>query len=247
MAVDARVHAGTGDIQVTKPQFSPHPVDWDSERVSRFWDYLAERDAGEFFSEKHARDIAARLIDAAKPRTVVDIELTGPSLPSRPSRRDLDRCRQAAWCAGGGPQPRSGRDVPPRIRRGSPADEYVDAATLIETVEHLDDATLAAALAEARRRPRPGGILLVTTPNRERLDESFRQCPDCGAEFHVYQHVRSWTAQSLAATLRAAGLTPVRIQATRPIEDVSGPERIVRRPYYQIRRQAPRLFATASA
>ena len=235
---------------MTKPRFSPHPVEWDAERVSRFWDYLAERDAGEFFSEKHAQDIASRLIDAAKPRTVVDIGCgTGPLV--------AELVRRGVTSTGVDSSP----GVLEAARKRAPgasfhlgsvaalplADGSFDAATLIETVEHLDDATLAASLAEARRVLRPGGILLITTPNRERLEESFRQCPDCGAEFHLYQHVRSWTAQSLAATLRAVDLTPVRIQATRPIENVSGPERIVRRAYYRIRRQAPRLIATARA
>lgn len=231
-------------------KFAPHEVRWTDDRVSRFWDYLSLHDAGEFFSEKHSRDIADRLVKASKPRTVLDIGCgTGPlvaeftrrglaatGIDSSPGVLDAARLRAPdgtfhLGSVGAIPLP----------------DDQFDAATLIETIEHLDDATLALALLEARRVLRPGGTLLITTPNDERLEDSKRQCPDCGAEFHIYQHVRSWTPRTLATALRAGGLDPVSIRATRLLENTSGPERIARRLYYRIRRQAPRLVAIARA
>jgi len=240
----------TDRTPVSQDQFHPHEVLWTPEKVERFWDYASAHQAGDFFSEKHARDIASRLISAASPTSVVDIGCgTGPlvaefvrrgvkatGVDSSPGA--LDVARQRAPNA--------------TFHLGSVAslpitDGTMDSATLIETVEHLDDETMFAALAEVKRVLRTGGMLLVTTPNNETLDESRRQCPDCGAEFHLYQHVRTWTAQSLRVTLQRSGLTPVSIRATRLLENVSGPERIVRRAYYRFRRQAPRLVALARA
>ena len=231
-----------------EPEFHPHTVEWTPDKVERFWDYVALHQPNEFFSEKHSRDIADRLVSAARPRHIVDIGCgTGP-LVSEFTRRGiaatgidsspgaLDAARRRAPTA----TFHLGSVVAIPLEAAS-----VDAATLIETVEHLDDETLVAALAEARRVLRPKGSLLITTPNDEHLADSTHQCPDCGAEFHTFQHVRSWTPESLAAALRFAGLEPVSITATRLVENGGSVEQIARRLYYRIRRQRPRLVAIA--
>ena len=64
-------------------------------------------------------------------------------------------------------------------------------------------------LAECLRALAPGGRLFVTTPNGEDLDVERTICPECGCTFHRWQHVRSWTAQSLASRLSAVGFGPV--------------------------------------
>ena len=222
--------------------FRPHGVDWTDEKVARFWDHLARNDAGEFFSEKHAEDIARRLRGYG---TVLDIGCgTGPLLEQivrqgskaigvDSSQGVLEAARQrvpqGAFHLG------SVTEVP--LPDGS-----VDAATLIEVVEHLDDATLAAAIGEARRVLRPGGLLLITTPNAEDLTASTRQCPDCGAEFHIYQHVRRWTATSLRDYLEARGFK-AEVRGVRFVEAGPSWERIARRVVYRLRGREPRLLA----
>jgi len=54
---------------------------------------------------------------------------------------------------------------------------------LIEVVEHLKSDILDATLREIHRIMRPGGVLLITTPNNEDLSRSMKFCPDCGAIF----------------------------------------------------------------
>ena len=118
-------------------------------------------------------------------------------------------------------------------------------ASLIEVVEHLDDATLPAVLAEARRLLRPGGSLLVTTPYREDLAASTIQCPECGAEFHTIQHVRTWTPSSLRSVLRTAGFEP-KIRATRLVEDGPVYERAARYLIYRATRAKRHVIALAT-
>jgi SAM-dependent methyltransferase len=81
----------------------------------------------------------------------------------------------------------------------------VDAVLLIEVVEHLEDAVLGDVLGRIGEVLRPGGTLMVTTPNREDLAYNTVNCPDCGCMFHRVQHVRSWTSASLADRLRQQG------------------------------------------
>jgi SAM-dependent methyltransferase len=88
------------------------------------------------------------------------------------------------------------------------ADAY-SAAFVVDTVEHLPDEELRPLLAELHRALRPDGSLVVVAPNGEKLKIGETVCPDCGCMFHRLQHVRSWTAESLAAFLSECGFDPV--------------------------------------
>jgi SAM-dependent methyltransferase len=84
------------------------------------------------------------------------------------------------------------------------ADAY-SAAFVVDTVENLLDDELRPLIAELHRALRPDGSLVVLAPNEEKLKIGETVCPDCGCMFHRLQHVRSWTAESLAAFLSECG------------------------------------------
>lgn len=81
------------------------------------------------------------------------------------------------------------------------ADGSFDAVVVSEVLEHLDDATLRATLAEASRVLRPGGRLLGTVPADEVLDEQRTVCPDCGRRFHRWGHEQSFSPERMQALL----------------------------------------------
>ncbi len=93
-------------------------------------------------------------------------------------------------------------------------DASMDIVISVEMVEHLFDEHLLPTFAEFHRLLRPGGTLIVTTPNEEDLAASRVLCPDCGCLFHQYQHVRSWSATTLRKALEAHGLETVTCHAT---------------------------------
>lgn len=228
--------------------FRPHPVDWTDEKVARFWDDLAARDASEFFSEKSATDIAGRLL-RFRPRAVADIGCgTGP-LVAELARRGIDAI--GVDSSAGVLEAAARRAPGATFHVGSVtnlplADASVDGATLIEVVEHLDDETLDSAIREAHRILRVGGVLLITTPNAENVAAATRQCPDCGAEFHIYQHVRRWTADTLGEYVAARGFA---VRSVRPTAfDERGPvwANLGRRVYYSLSRRWPRLLLLAT-
>src|SRR5439155_25023167 len=99
------------------------------------------------------------------------------------------------------------------VGTGALPDATADTAFILEVVEHLDDATLAGVLNEARRVLKPGGHLVLTTPNEEDLDARKVFCPECGSVFHQMQHVRCWSADSLSASAGAHGFERVSAEA----------------------------------
>ncbi|MWA06807.1 methyltransferase domain-containing protein [Actinomadura sp. LD22] len=80
-----------------------------------------------------------------------------------------------------------------------------DALVAVELLEHLPDDELDAFFGTAHRLLRAGGLLIVTTPNRERLEVKDVLCPSCGAVFHRWQHLRSIDAGRLRSWGTAAG------------------------------------------
>jgi 2-polyprenyl-3-methyl-5-hydroxy-6-metoxy-1,4-benzoquinol methylase len=85
------------------------------------------------------------------------------------------------------------------------ADCSFDAITCVETIEHMFEDGRARLLAEFQRVLKPGGYVLMTTPNEEDLSYHVVFCPNCELYFHKVQHLSSWTASSLSLLLRGGG------------------------------------------
>jgi SAM-dependent methyltransferase len=77
------------------------------------------------------------------------------------------------------------------------SENQFDIVFLVEAIEHLTDDYLLPTLKEIRRILKPGGTIVVTTPNDEKLERQHVVCPDCGCVFHRVQHVRSFNPESL--------------------------------------------------
>jgi ubiquinone/menaquinone biosynthesis C-methylase UbiE len=103
-------------------------------------------------------------------------------------------------------------------------DATFDHVTLVETFEHIYDDDRPRALAECRRVLRPGGRLLLSTPNHASLVERFKRfavrrgwlrrrlpsmcMPDEGtarADYHPYRYHRPLPDREIVALVEAAG------------------------------------------
>ena len=143
--------------------------------------------------------------------TVADVEIFSPILQRQDarrstelnSRRKVDRRRFAK------------SEIAPKVHVGSTTEpEVADTAFIVEVVEHMDDAALGAAFAEIYRALKPGGHVVITTPNDENLEANRVLCPECFAIFHVMQHVRSWKTRSLSAFTESQGFETVSVDET---------------------------------
>jgi SAM-dependent methyltransferase len=80
-----------------------------------------------------------------------------------------------------------------------------DVILMAEVIEHILDEDLDAVLQRLSGLTKPGGTLVVTTPNNEDLALGMCYDPLGNTLFHRWQHVRSFTAGSLAALFERFG------------------------------------------
>lgn len=84
-------------------------------------------------------------------------------------------------------------------------DKY-DCVFFSEVIEHLFDDQRPGVMTALARTLKPGGILIVTTPDQEDLMGAARYCPICKHLFHPWGHVRSFSPNELEALLSDYGL-----------------------------------------
>lgn len=196
--------------------YQPHEVEWTPEKVARVWDFYGANPAmrAQYFSAHSGGAIAKRVDEelALRGKRVLDFgcgkgdllahlyEQEIPAAGLEFSRDSATECVQ--------------RFVSEPLCRGitlaetlpSPLEEGAyDVVFLVEVVEHLLEEQVAPTLAEVRRLLAPGGHVAVTMPNAEDRDAEQVRCPDCGATFHRWQHVRSLDPAGLAALFAEHG------------------------------------------
>jgi len=191
-------------------RFAPRQIDWTPELVRRFWDHYSSNPA--LADTYFTKSLGPHLIDYIAKRirigTAVDFgcgrgDLIGHLLPRYE-------------CYGVDQSPESVEGVNQRfgdnpnfkgafVGSGQLPDASADTVFAVEVIEHMDDASIETMLREARRILKPGGHLVLTTPNDEDLRASEIMCPSCGCIFHRMQHVRSWSAQTLERYVASFG------------------------------------------
>ncbi|MGH7380725.1 MAG: class I SAM-dependent methyltransferase [Candidatus Methylomirabilales bacterium] len=206
-------------------KFAPHEVEWTPEHVRRFWAYLsnspqADRtyfsshsgDAIIAFAQRYVHLGAGRVLDyGCGPGFLLErllqrgIRAEGMEF----SPESIDQVRKRC-----GDHPLFGGialadSVPSPI-----ASQSVDVVFLVEVLEHLPAEQLKLTLDDVRRILHLGGFLVATTPHNEDLDILKTICPDCGCVFHHWQHVNSFTPDSLANVLGAYGMDTLLCKAT---------------------------------
>lgn len=92
---------------------------------------------------------------------------------------------------------------------GVESKEQFDVVLMIEVIEHILDQDLRRALKNVHRLLKKSGVLVVTTPNNEDLELGMAYCPVSETLFHRWQHVRSFTAESLSELLLKYRFSPI--------------------------------------
>ena len=89
----------------------------------------------------------------------------------------------------------------------------------LETVEHLITEDLNKLLQEINRVLIAGGNIVLTTPNKEILKNSFVQCTKCNSRFHSVQHIRAFDCNTLWDVLGKADFQKIVCRAAMLLPD----------------------------
>jgi 2-polyprenyl-3-methyl-5-hydroxy-6-metoxy-1,4-benzoquinol methylase len=190
---------------------------WTSDAVSRFWEHVSVKPGAraEYFSAQVGDGLVAVLRYAGALRPGARALDWGCGVGDLAARL----CREGLRASGVDGSPAAVAAANAALRGmatwegatalASPPAPFpegsFDVVTCVETLEHLDDASLETIPAEVRRLLRPGGLALFTTPHDEDLSRSETLCPFCRTTFHRMQHVRTFDVPALGALLRGAG------------------------------------------
>ena len=113
--------------------------------------------------------------------------------------------------------------------------ESIDFIFCCEVVEHVYDNDLYAIFDSAKRLLSKKGLFLITTPNNERLEDSYICNPIEGSLFHRWQHVRSWNKTSITKELEKNGFNVLNTVETNVMWKSKFPKNIYRRFRYRER------------
>ncbi len=103
------------------------------------------------------------------------------------------------------------------IRSLNVADHSFDLVTCLEVLEHLTQDTFRAARAEIERTARK--YILISVPNRQRLDLFLVQCPACLCQFNPSYHFRSFGPDDFKNLFRKFTLVTVRESGPMDVRD----------------------------
>jgi 2-polyprenyl-3-methyl-5-hydroxy-6-metoxy-1,4-benzoquinol methylase len=196
-----------------------HLIEWDDNKVSRLWNYYSRTPP---YSDIYfAKLFGGRILERSGVPLQEELEVLdfgcGPGfiwdhlvrLGARWSYAALDFSPDSVKQVqkkGTGHRRFKGAEHVVQLPCSS-SDSSFDVVLLLEVVEHLTDAHMEATLTEVARVLKQGGVVVVTTPNDENLAASTKFCPECGAIFHEWQHVRTWTVGSLRSRMLSRGFT----------------------------------------
>ncbi len=181
----------------------PRALEWTPDRVRAFWNGVQKtplrhrsfsRDAGHAVALLVRRHVRAggRIVDFGGGDGTLARILAADGYATAVHEPAVERLADA--------------DVDRLSPAGGPAgDDRFDGLVLSEVLEHVLDAEMDETFDAIRRLLAPGGIVVVTVPNDERLEDGLVYCPVSDTYFHRWQHVRAFTAESLDAFMAHRG------------------------------------------
>tara|TARA_B110000046_G_scaffold180017_1_gene210093 strand:- start:206 stop:925 length:720 start_codon:yes stop_codon:yes gene_type:complete len=189
-------------------------INWTDETIEEFWRYWSERPDAYFTEALGDTVVRFTKKDLGRLGAVLDFGAGSGGLLSALSREGT-RCYGLDF----------GQDSKDRLAKRfaddknikgiiglsetSKFEQFFDIVFLIETIEHMPERHLEPSIEAILSVLKPGGSLVVSTPNDEDLKAAEIYCPVSKITFHPMQHLRSWNAHTLSQYLTEAGFDAV--------------------------------------
>lgn len=197
--------------------FQVHELKWTPEKVTRFWNFQAQKPVHQGYFSKMVGDAIiqiARKYDAlngpaldygAGPGYLTEwllshgiktmaCDISMDSLQILDGRLTRNPLFQGIHCLEG--------DTP------LPTDTF-GSVFLCETLEHLFPDSRRNIISSIRNALKEDGHIIITVPNDENLSAKTVFCADCGAWFHPIQHIASFTPRALGTLMEAHGFQTI--------------------------------------
>lgn len=188
---------------------------WTPQRIARFWDMVAQEPKLHhmYFSLHHAKSIinVARLFGMTGGKVMdygcgsgyLSRELVNSGFQTTGIEYSLESANAANALMNGLPGWNGcfTNDTIPDLS----CENGFDWVFSVEAYEHLRDEWINGYFLAIKKYLKPGGMLVITVPNNENLNDSLIICPCCEAKFHRWGHLRSVTLQSLARVVNRYG------------------------------------------
>lgn len=183
---------------------------WTKETVDRFWDNysnlpVAEKSFGKLNSDG-LLELVASEVDASE--AIMDfgagsgemvcklIEKGKRVAALEPSEQRLQKLKEKV-----GALPNAKGE----FLGGAGEGDQFDLVFCVEVIEHILDDEFDGAIEALLSYVKPGGRLVVTTPNSEEMEDLRCVCPSCETVFHRFQHQRSFTPEVMIEVFESRG------------------------------------------
>ncbi len=201
-------------------KFEEHEIEWTEEKVSRLWNYYQQAPSisDNYFGAhngKHITHLINDKIKFAKLRKILDLscgpgDIINACFPYLKNGQQVYGTDFSKYSVDSintrfkDVKEFQGASFINRFPTSFPDSEF-DLIISTEVVEHLNDDEIEPMLKETHRLLSSKGYIFITTPNNEDRDANKVMCPECGCKFHRWQHLRSWTAESLRTRVEQYG------------------------------------------
>lgn len=203
------------------PNFNIHKVNWNDKNVAQYWDYISQNDrfsnlyytkmVGDslmkFLSKKITLNNKSFLDYGSGPGYILQhiingkytikysaLDFSKKSIDELIDKYGSNKIFDKAYFV---------ETTPFNI------DKKFDIVSSFEVIEHLSDTHLSSMMDEIKKMLNTNGFVFITTPNDELLENNEFMCPECGCEFHRWQHMRNWTEEKLVDYMDKKGFEKV--------------------------------------